>query len=92
MWCVYMVHDYVRMHGTLVGYMHVCVMYSFTCVCDKGCGYVYVWGHYVVCVLCIYIRACGIFVFVICVDVCVCDICLSMFVVTVVAVMAVLCV
>ena len=31
-WCVYMVHDYVSMHGTLVGYMHVCVMCSCTCV------------------------------------------------------------
>lgn len=32
-WCVYMVHDYVRMHGTLVGYMHVCVLCVHVRVC-----------------------------------------------------------
>lgn len=83
---------YVCMAHWLGTCMCVLCVHVRVCVCDKDCGYMYVWGHYVVCVLCIYICACGIFVFVICVDVCVCDICLRMFVVSVVAVMAVLCV
>lgn len=42
----------------------MCVLCVHLCMCDKGCVYMYVWGHYIVCVLCIYIHIFGICVFV----------------------------